>query len=162
GGQVLKVDGDNKASVFFRTGELEVHALARDRAGNLYAGTSPGGKIFRIAPDGKGTEILSMDGGTASDAGAKFVLSIPLPDNGTVFPGTGPEGKVYRISPGSKPEVLATIPTKAVMSLLLTPTGALYAGTAEGGSIYRIQPDGPTMLYDTDQDVISGLAMDGA
>src|SRR5262249_1440146 len=52
GGQVLKVDADNKASVFFRTGELEVHALARDRAGKLYAGTSPGGKIFRIGPDG--------------------------------------------------------------------------------------------------------------
>jgi sugar lactone lactonase YvrE len=163
GGQVLKVDAEGKPSVFFRTSELEVHAVARDKAGNVYAGTSPNGKVFRIAPDGNGTEILAINGkaGESEEAG-KFVLSLAVADDGTVYAGTGPEGKIYRIKPGAPAEDLCTLPTKHVTSLLLT-ADALYAGTAEEGSIFRVSTTGPgvpKMVYDTPQAVITGLARD--
>jgi len=167
GGNVLKVDRDGKTSVFFRTGELEVHALGRDNAGNLYAGTSPSGKVFKITPDGKGTELLSLNGAdSASDAGGKFILSLAVADDGTVYAGTGPQAKIYRLRPGAPAEELTTLPSRSVTSLLLAPGNVLYAGTAEDGTIYRVKTDpgaaSVTVVYDTDQSVISGLALDKA
>jgi sugar lactone lactonase YvrE len=168
GGQVLKVGPGKEASVFFRTGELEVHALAKDKAGNLYAGTSPNGKIFRIAPDGKGTELFAINGtDAASDAGGKFVLCLAVADDGTVYAGTGPAGRIYRIKPGQTgAEELCRLPDRSVLSLLLGPDGTLYAGTAEEGAIYRIRPGegpaAPSIVYDTDQAAITGLALDKA
>lgn len=164
-GLVLKVERDGTAAPFFRTGDLEVHALAHDKAGNLYAGTSPSGKVFRITPDGKGTELLSMNGAeAASEAGSKYVLSLAVADDGTVFAGTGPEGRVYRIPVGGKAEEYCTIPDKSVMSLLAAPGGDLYAGTAESGTIFRVRPSGSagvaTIIYDTGDDAITGMALD--
>lgn len=165
GGDVLKVDRDGKTSVFFHTGELEVHALARDNAGNLYAGTSPSGKVFKITPDGKGTEILSLNGtDSASSAGGKFILSLAVAEDGTVYAGTGPQAKIYRLRAGAPSEELATLPSRSVTSLLLAPGNTLYAGTAEDGTIYRVKTEpgasSVSVVYDTDQAVISGLARD--
>lgn len=167
GGNILRVDRDGKASVFFRTGELEVHALGRDSAGNLYAGTSPSGKVFKITPDGKGTELLSLNGSAAaSDAGGKFVLSLAVAEDGTVYAGTGPQAKIYRLRPGTPAEELATLPSRSVTSLLPGPGNVLYAGTAEDGTIYRVKTEpgasGVTVVYDTDQPVVNGLALDKA
>lgn len=167
GGNVLKVDRDGKASVFFRTGELEVLALARDKDGNLYAGTSPSGKVFKITPDGKGTELLSLNGSAAaSEAGGKFVLSLAVAEDGTIYAGTGPQAKIYRLRPGVPAEELATLPSRSVTSLLLGPGNVLYAGTAEDGTIYRVKTEpgasSATVVYDTDQAVVNGLALDKA
>jgi len=163
GGLVMRV-ADDRAEPFFRTGELAVHALARDAQGNLYAGTSPNGKVFRITPDGKGTEVLSLNGGRpAADAGGRFVLSLAVAGDGTLFAGTGPEGRVYRVRPGGAAEEMARLPVECVVSLAPAPDGGLYAGTSEEGAVYRIEPDGRArVLYDTDQAVITGLALDRA
>src|SRR5436305_13690471 len=67
-GLIYRAPASGKAEVFCKTGELEVHALARDTQGNLYAGTSPAGKVLRIAPDGKVTELLSLHGASPDDA----------------------------------------------------------------------------------------------
>lgn len=167
-GQVLKVEGPGKGSVFFRTGELEVHALARDAAGNLYAGTSPNGKVFRIAPDGTGTELFAMNGGPESPSGesggGKFVLALTCTADGTLYAGTGPQGHIYRLKPGTAPELLCQIPDKSVTALLLAKDGTLYAGTAEEGAVYRVAvgqgSTHPEILYDTDQAAVTGLAQD--
>lgn len=162
GGIVMKVDGD-KAVPFFRTGELEVHTLAHDAQGNLYAGTSPNGKIFKIAPDGKGTLLYSLNGDKpASEAGGKFVLALAVAENGTVYAGTGPGAKIYKLAPGAAPEQLADLKTESVTALSLGPDGKLYAGTGEDGAIYRVDPanGAAQIVYDTDQAVITGVAVD--
>lgn len=164
GGMVVKLDGD-KATSFFKTGELEVHTLAKDAQGNLYAGTSPNGKIFKIAPDGKGTLLYSMNGDKpASEAGGKFVLSLVVAPDGTVYAGTGPSSKIYRIAPGGKAEQLADLKHDSVTALSLGPDGQLYAGTAEDGAIYRIDPvtGAARIVYDTDQSVVTGVVADAA
>jgi hypothetical protein len=168
GGTILKTDADGKTSVFCKTGELEVHALARDASGALYAGTSPGGKLLRVGPDGKAAELLSMNGErSTTEAGSKFVLALAVAPDGTVYAGTGPEGRIFRVRPGAAAaEEICKLPVKSVMSLLVAPNGALYAGTAEDGAVYRIEPGpgaaNPTVLYDTNQASVTGLALDKA
>ncbi len=166
GGQVLRIGPDGDATVFFNTGELEVHALARDAQGNLYAGTSPNGQLFRIGPDGKGVRLLSMNpAGVITSAGSKFVLSLVTAPDGTVYAGTGPQGRIYRIQSGSAvAEEWAAIPGTSVTSLLLGKNGSLYAGVAEEGAVYQVSTDGVAgsvrMLYDSPQAAVTGLVQD--
>src|SRR3954463_3747446 len=46
--RVYKVAPDGTATVVFAPKELQVQALAADKNGVLYAGTSPDGKVYRI------------------------------------------------------------------------------------------------------------------
>ncbi|MFN3648736.1 MAG: SMP-30/gluconolactonase/LRE family protein [Armatimonadota bacterium] len=162
GGQVLRLDQNGTASVFFRTGELEVHSLGKDAKGNLYVGTSPRGKVFRVSPDGKGEELLDLSAGSSDDS-ARFVVSLAVAADGTVYAGTGPEAAIYRVKPGAKGELLCKLPDQTVMSLHLGSDGALYAGTAEDGAIYRVRLTDasaqPEILYDSDASAITGLAL---
>src|SRR5205823_11602569 len=95
-GLIYRIPPSGKAEVFCKTGELEVHALARDAQGNLYAGTSPAGKVLRISPDGKATELLSLHGATPDGTeiagpqpAGRYVLSLAVLADGTVLAGTG-------------------------------------------------------------------------
>jgi sugar lactone lactonase YvrE len=170
GGLVYRVTPDGKASVFCRTGELEVHALASDAQGNLYAGTSPGGKVFRISPEGVATQIFALNGGpseaqavTGPDPGVAYVFALAVADDGAVYAGTGPEGKLYRIGPDGKASVLFTAADKSIVSLLRGPQGELYAGTGEQGLVYRVERNGRGQaLFDSDQAAVTGLARDRA
>src|SRR5262249_37423716 len=148
-----------KATLFCSTGELEVHALAKDGQGNLYAGTSPSGKVFRITADGKATPLLSLSDArpeaetvTAPPLAAKCALARAVSSDGTVYAGTGPEGKLYRIDREGKASVVFTAKDKSIVSLLIGRQGELYAGTADGGLLYRIDPSGKAQaLLDSDQ-----------
>jgi len=164
GGRVLKVDNEGQATVFCKTGELEVHALAKDKDGNLYAGTSPNGKVLKIGPDGKATELFSLNGAeAASDAGSKFILSLAVGADGTLYAGAGPKARILQMKPGEKMTELCSLPDSSITSLLVAPDGVVYAGTSEEGAVYRIQPNGSsTIVYDTDQSSITGLALDKA
>jgi sugar lactone lactonase YvrE len=170
-GVVYRVGASGKAEPFFRSGELEVHALAKDKAGNLYAGTSPNGKLYRIRPDGHADELMALradtlpaEGRTPATEGrrtAAYVMSIAVSEDGTVFAGTGPEGRVYRIAPQGKPTVLFKTADRFVQSLLVAPDGVVYAGTAESGLLYAIRPDGTArVVLDTDANAVTGLARD--
>src|SRR5688572_2598830 len=47
-GKVLRIDRSGNGSVFFDSGEMEVHALASAPNGGLYVGTSPEGRIYKV------------------------------------------------------------------------------------------------------------------
>jgi hypothetical protein len=165
-GYVYRVSRTGEAKIFFKTGELEVHALARDENGYLYAGTSPNGKVFRIAPDGKGTEILNLNAeGASADGlstpanGPRFVLALAVGPDGSVYAGTGPVGHVIRIDKDGKSHEILALADKPVQSLFVTPDGTVWAGTAESGLIYAIAPDGHSrVVFDSDQTAITAFA----
>jgi sugar lactone lactonase YvrE len=170
GGAVYRVSADGKATLFFKTGELEVHALAKDGQGNIYAGTGPGGRVFRISRDGQATELLTLTDAPPESLAlngpqptARYVFALAVAADGTVFAGTGPEGRLYRIPPGGKASLLFTVRDRSIVSLLLGPQGEVYAGTSDDGLVYRIEPDGRGQaILDTDQSAITALARDSA
>lgn len=166
-GLVYRVTSAGNPEVLYRTGELEVHALVKDAEGNLYAGTSPSGKVIRIRPNGQGDELLALNPGSrdalpvAPRVPAKFILSLALGADGTVYAGTGPDGLVYRIPRSGAPSILFRSSDRYIQSLVAAPDGTLYAGTAESGLIYAIHPDGSArVVLDSDQSAITALARD--
>src|SRR6478735_6746380 len=90
-GQVIRIDKDGKASTFFDSNELEVHALAPAPGGGVYVGTSPDGRIYHVAADGKSRVFF--------DPGDKYIWSLVVDKAGNVFAATGDKGIIYKISP---------------------------------------------------------------
>src|SRR5436305_1643726 len=88
-GKVFKVDPQGKASLFFDSPELEVHAMALAPNGGLYVATSPDGKIYKVDRDGKSTEFF--------DPSDKYIWALATDGAGNLFAGTGEKGTVYRI-----------------------------------------------------------------
>ena len=52
-GKVYRVDAQGKAQTLLTSAETHVTALAVDAAGHVYAGSAPGGILYRIDPAGK-------------------------------------------------------------------------------------------------------------
>ena len=152
-GLVYRISKDGPSAVFFKTGELEVHSLARNSKGVLYAGTSPHGKVYRIDADGKGE--------VAFDAPEKYILALAIDSKDNVYAGVGDGGIIYRLTPAGEAKPFARLTESSVLALTVDKSDNLYAGTARDGILYKITPDGTiAALYDAAEDSITSVAVD--
>jgi sugar lactone lactonase YvrE len=168
-GVIYHVAADGKMTEFARTGELEVHALARAADGTLYAATSPHGRVFAIAPDGGKPKLLL-------DAAEPYALALALSGDGnTLYVGTGGaagQAKVTAVTvggaKGEAAEVYRSGDEGSVTALCVAPDGkTVYAGTSPGGLVVRVAGPGvarPSVLFDSADPAVAGLAAgkDGA
>ena len=83
------VDAAGQGSVVWSSDQPEIFALAVDRAGVVYAGTSPDGKIYRIE-NGRASEYFSPS--------ERYIWALALGPDGALYAGTGQQGKIYRIT----------------------------------------------------------------
>ncbi|HLD36773.1 MAG TPA: hypothetical protein VJC37_08630 [Planctomycetota bacterium] len=134
---------ENKLDEVFDTNEMLVTTLVSYKD-DLYAGTIPNGKIFKIParPDDAGR--------SGGDKTGKGVLFCTLPSNdkyvwqlcfdggNNLYAATGPEGKIYQIDNSGKAEVFYDTKKKNVLSLIFDGKDYFYAGTADPGIVYRI------------------------
>ncbi|HXU12690.1 MAG TPA: hypothetical protein VN898_12050, partial [Candidatus Binatia bacterium] len=149
-GTVLRV-GKGEAQVFFRAQEPEVHALAVDKAGNLLAGASPGGKVYKIAPDGKTLWTY--------DSGEKYVWALVFDRDGALYAATGVEGRILKIDASGHGRVFFDSAETHIRSLMLNDKGELIAGTDGHGLVFRVSPAGEGfVLYDAPLNEIVALA----
>ncbi|MDH7512527.1 MAG: hypothetical protein QHH14_06255 [Clostridiales bacterium] len=106
--------------------------------GTAYLGTGHGGKIYRLARDGKIDlyfQAPEMD-----------VTCLTQDGQGTLFAGTSPNGKIYKITGKDKSEVFFNPGEKYIWDLVFAEGGALMAAVGEGGGVYRINPKGEGQL----------------
>ena len=150
GGKVVRIAGD-QASVLADTKESAVNALAVDRAGVVYAGTTSG-RVYKVS-QGKAEVFATLPG-------VDSVLSLIVDKAGTgLFAGTGAEGKVVHIEPSGTSAIYYSTDDPFVVSLALAPDGAVLAGTSGKGLLYRIASAGhATVLYDFPGDDVHAIA----
>jgi hypothetical protein len=152
-GRVYRVSNSGNIELFYETGELEVHALARDSKGNLFIGTSPNGRVFRVAPDGKGQLCFQADG--------KYVLALAIDNDDNVYVALGDSGRIYRITPQGETSVFAELPEQQVLSLCWSSQGWLAAGTGTNGIAYRIDQAGRTIpVFDAQEESVTAMTVD--
>jgi sugar lactone lactonase YvrE len=148
-GKVFKWE-QGKGSLFFKAGELEVHALAFGPDGKLYAGTSPEGKVYSIDASGKGESFFEPKD--------KYIWALSFDAQGNLLVATGSEGKVYRVSPAGKAQVLFSSNQTNITSLASDAKGNIYAGSSPAGIVFRIDPQGKVFaLYDSTYREIAAL-----
>lgn len=153
-GRIYRIDDSGESSVFYETGELEVHSIVRDSAGNIYAGTSPRGKIFMISPDGKGKMIFQTE--------EKYVLALALDPEGNLYAGVGDAGIVYKVLPSGVGIPFIKLNEQQILSLCWDPRGSLLIGTGINGVVYRASRNGNVQaIFDAPEDSITAVAADG-
>ena len=137
-GKVLRVGKDGKATTFFDSGELEVHALAPAPKGGLYVGTSPDGRIYHVAADGSSKTFFDPDD--------KYIWSLAVDKSGYVFAATGDKGTIYKIAPDGNGSVFYKTNATNVVTLAFARNGELLAGTESPGRIFRIDSSGKAFV----------------
>ena len=69
---------------------MDVYCLARDKRGNLYAGTSPNGKVWKITDKGKGDIFFNPR--------EKYIWDLLFVDRGVLLAAVGESGGIYEIN----------------------------------------------------------------
>jgi len=149
-GKIYRIN-KGKGELFFDSGEKNVLTLT-DYEGYIYAGTSPGGKIYKIDEKGRGKVIF--------DSEEEFIWDIVIASNEQIICGTGGNGLVFRIRNGYVDTLLETGRANASRVILIDKD--VYVGTGDGGLLFIIPKDGqPRGLYDGRDGEISGIVKIG-
>ncbi|MBI3268043.1 MAG: hypothetical protein HYZ53_03405 [Planctomycetes bacterium] len=123
------------------TGESLVTTLSVAPTGELYVGTLPNGKIFRIDREGAVSLFCTLP--------VQHVWALLPEDGGGLIAATGPGGKLFRIDKDGKFLILFDSKRDNVLSLVRGAEGALLFGTAGAGLLYRLDAKGkPSILAD--------------
>ena len=129
------VNGKAKKLASVGGGAVAVVALALGPGNALYAGTMPGGQIWRIdRGSGKATKLVSIKG-------VETVWSLAVDRGGRLFAGTGPEGKLYRVDTKSgSARMVFDSNDRRIQSMIATADGAVWFGTSDDALLFRHDP----------------------
>src|SRR5438876_1481871 len=140
---------------FFNTEQPYIWSSAVDSQGNIYLGTGHDGRIYRVAPDGRGSLLY--------DASELDVTALAVGRDGALYAGTSPDGKVYRITADGKADVYFDPADKYIWSLAFLPDGSLAVGTGDNGKLYRVRAAGAkpesSLLISTNQTHVISLSV---
>ena len=87
--QAVELPGAGPPKVVFDAAELDLQAIAAGPQGSVLVGSSPDGKVYRVAADGTSTTFF--------DPEDKYIWAIAVAPDGTTYVGTGAKGKVYKV-----------------------------------------------------------------
>ena len=137
----------------FDSSSAYLWTLARDSAGNLYAGGGPGAKLFRITPAGEKKTLAEFE--------ALEIHAIAVDRKDQVFVATAPDGKIYKVSAPGKYDVFYDPQAKYIWALAFTSKGDLMVATGDRGEIHRVTPDGKgSVFFASEETHARSLAID--
>jgi len=167
-GVIRKMDKNGKiessGAAFYASGDAHVRSLII-RDGNLLAGTSSGGKIVEITPDGKGF--------TLADTPLEEINALALGPDGTVYAAASASSAaagesasmkslVYAIGRNGDTEVLFDSGNHAVYDIAARADGALLLATGPKGRLLEIDASGNvSFLTDSSEEDVTRLAAAG-
>jgi len=121
--------------------------------GVAYLGTGHGGRIYRIAKDGKAelyAQTSEMD-----------VTCLAMDKKGVLYAGTSPNGKIYKITARSKSADFFDPSEKYIWNMQFLDDGRLLAAVGEIGGIYEIGPEGEgRMIFKAQENHVLCLRLD--
>ena len=151
-GKILRVLPAGKVEALATLPEKEVTALAVSPEGVLYAGGSPGGKIYRIEK-GKAAPYYETK--------AQYVWALAFAGK-TLYAATGLPGEIHRVSAAGKGERVHATRDPHVRSLYSDSKGRLWAGTSGSGLVLRVDPSGAvSTVYDSSKSEITSITGSG-
>ncbi len=157
-GQVFKIDPDNQSSVVFESEDLQIYAMAVDKQNNLYIGTSPQGKIYKIL-NGRKT---NSEEAVFFAPGQVYIWSIAVDDQNNIYVATGDKGNIYRVDQQGNGTLFYESQDVHIRKIVLDAQGNIIAGTANKGMIIRIDSNGQAfVLYDSPLVEITDIEIDG-
>lgn len=135
-GRVLAgISGSKCKLIRFEAGKIEtifepndtkyIYAITINVLGDIYLGTGPEGKVYKLDPLGKNLELIY-------DSIDKNILSLAVDQDGFVYAGSDTRGLVYKINPRTKTAtVLYDSDQPEITALLIS-----RISTAKQGDLY--------------------------
>ncbi len=124
--KLCRLEKGTMQTIFEPNDARYIFAIALDRAGNIYLGTGPEGKVYRTDPFGKKGQIVC-------DSRDKNILSLVVAESGLVYTGSDSRGLVYKVDPDKRTMSVLYDSDEPEVAALLFPTdkasddGDLYA-----------------------------------
>jgi hypothetical protein len=186
-GRVFRIAANGAAAVYLATDEPNLVSLALGANGEIFAGSSGRGLLYRITGPGRASVIYDFPGDTATEvraiaqakSGSLYVLDNeytepPDPTKRTVTSGRiaaaqttaarpkPGKGALYRFDPKDRPEKMMHHDEFHYMSLALDDAGRPYVGTGLEGRVYTVDDSHVvTLVCDTDERQVGALLVMG-
>ncbi len=149
-GKILRVTASGVETQAQLT-EQEVTALAVGPDGALYAGASPGGKVYRI--QGAKSSLYY-------DTKAQYVWALAF-DGPALYVGTGLPGEIHRVTGPGKGERVHATTDAHIRAFFVDAEGRLWAGTSGSGLVLRMDKAGRVAtVYDSSKTEVTAIAAD--
>lgn len=154
-GEVVAFDSAGKQRLLAKLPEPEVYTLTVTPKGQIFAASSPKGKIYRIDPAGAKPDAKPE---VYFDPKEEIIWSLISDENGVLYAGTGNQGRIYRITDKDKGEIYYHSDSASIRSLAFNKKGELLAGTAGKALLYLIKgKDSAIALAASSQNEISSI-----
>jgi len=183
-GKVFHVEANGSSSVYFRSTEPHLVSLALADNGDLYAGSSGKGQLYKITGPGRATVFGDMPGEevkaiAVGKDNAVWVISNeygepPEPPKRSAAAGRVPagpsaapkgkpgKGQLHRFDAQGRMERMMKHDDTHYMALSLDDKGAPYVGTGAGGRVYTVDDaHAVTIVADTDERQVGALHVSG-
>jgi hypothetical protein len=178
-GKVFHVEANGTSSVYFRSTEPHLVSIALAENGDVLAGSSGKGQLFRITGPGRATVLADLPGeeikavatskgivwAIANDYGEPPEPPKRAPSAGRTPPGPAHgarpkpgKGSLYRFDAQGRPERMMKHDDTHYMSLALDEQGRPYVGTGAEGRVYTVDDAHVvTLLADTDERQVGAI-----
>lgn len=183
-GKVFRVEANGTHSVYFKSEEPSIVSLAVSDSGELYAGSSGKGILYKITGPGRATVLHDFAGEEVkaiaiAKSGAVYAIGneygeVPDPPRRSPSAGraqptasTGPrvkpgKGTLMRFDPSGRPEKMMSHSEFHYMSLSLDERGQAWVGTGAEGRVYTVDEGHVvTLAADTDERQVGAVAVAG-
>jgi outer membrane protein assembly factor BamB len=112
--RLCRFEADKMEIIFEPNDAKYIFAIAVDNTGDIYLGTGPEGKIYRLDPLGKKSQL-------AYDSRDKNILSLAVGPDGSIYAGSDNRGLIYMINPrGEGAKVLYDSEQPEIAALLFS------------------------------------------
>jgi sugar lactone lactonase YvrE len=150
--KLIVVNAAGQAKTLAELDGMAIQAIAIDKKDQVYAATSPDGKVYRVDAAGR-AEVFY-------DAHTKYIWALALSGNGDLFVATGDQGEIHRVTANGTGSVFYRTEEAHVRSLAVDAHDNLIAGTDPSGLILRITPAGQGfVLYESPKREITTVAV---
>jgi hypothetical protein len=148
-GRILRVSAAGKVETFATLEEKQVTAIALNADGTVFAGGSPGGKVYRIE---KGKPVLFYD------TKAQYVWALAF-SGPALFVATGLPGEIHRVDASGSGRRLHASTEPHVRTLHAAAGGEVWAGTSGSGLVLKVDRAGNvTTVYDSSKTEVTAIA----
>jgi hypothetical protein len=183
-GKVFHIEPNGSSSVYFRSTETHLVSLALAENGDLYAGSSSKGQLYKITGPGRATVMGDMPGEevkaiAVGKGNVVWVISNeyaepPEPPKRSPAAGRTPagpsstakskpgKGQLHRFDAQGRAERMMKHDDTHYMSLALDENGVPYVGSGAEGRVYTVDDAHTvTIAADTDERQVGALTVKG-
>ena len=150
--RIFQTDAKGKTKTLAEVPGTAIHALALNAKDELFAATSPDGKVYRVTGAGRFEPYY--------DPKEKYIWALVFDASGALFVATGDQGEIHRVTAANQGKVFFKLDEAHARSIVMDRTGNLLVGTEPGGLVLRVNSAGEGfVLYQSTRREITALAL---